>query len=386
MIDHSSQENWFEPKEPDAIASPALLIYPHRVEQNIQHLIHIAQSVERLRPHVKTHKLPQIVAMHQARGIQKFKCATIAEAEMLATCGVKDILLAYQPVGPNQQRLINLTHKFPDCRFGCLVDNVKTLRQLAAKLSENEPSKDEAEESDRPLNIWIDIDNGNGRTGIRPTPAAEELAKLIVDAAGVAFAGLHIYDGQFARLPIEERMIEVNRAFEPVQTVVQHLEADRVTVPNIVAGGSPTFPVHALRQDVDLSPGTYSLWDMGYTNACPEEPFVFAAVLMTRVVSKPGPNRLCLDLGHKAVAAENPLENRVRFLNAPDAKFLDQKEEHLVIELPDGHGFEIGDVLYGVPWHVCPTVALYQEANAIDKEGDLIDLWPIAARGRRLEI
>ena len=117
---------------------------------------------------------------------------------------------------------------------------------------------------------------------------------------------------------------------------------------------------------------------------CPELPFVPAAVVMTRVVSKPGPYRLCLDLGHKAVAAENPIENRVRFLNAPEAKFIDQKEEHLVIEVPEGQDFEVGDILYGVPWHICPTVALYQEANAIDKNGAVMAKWPVVARNRRL--
>ena len=370
----TNNEKWYEPKNPVDIASPALLIYPERVEQNIQHLLEIAGNVDRLRPHVKTHKLPQIVAMHQAYGIEKLKCATIAEAEMLANCGVKDILLAYQPVGPNQQRLIDLALKFPELQFGCLVDNETTLRQLSAKLGE----------ANLTLNVWIDIDNGNGRTGIQPTAGAENLAKLIEDSPGVVFAGLHVYDGHFTGLPVEERTTGSNQAFKSVQTMAQHLEADDVAVPNIVAGGTPTFPIHALRQEVDLSPGTYSLWDVGYSNACPDLPFIFAAVLLTRVVSKPSANRLCLDLGHKAVSADSPLETRVRFLNAPDAKNLDQKEEHLVIELPDGHGFEIGDVLYGIPGHVCPTVALHQEANAVDKNGALVGVWPIAARGRRL--
>ncbi|MBV7332096.1 D-TA family PLP-dependent enzyme [Chloroflexi bacterium TSY] len=376
MTDSQNHHSWYEPKDPEQIASPALLIYPERIEENIQHLINIAGDVNRLRPHVKTHKLPQIVAMHQAHGIEKLKCATIAEAEMLARCGVKDILLAYQPVGPTQQRLINLALTYPHSQFGCLVDNEKTLREVSTKL----------DGTGLQLNIWIDIDNGNRRTGIQPNANAENLAKLITDTPGVVFAGLHVYDGQFTGLPTEARAVETVKAFEPVRTMTQRLEAEQVGVPNVIAGGTPTFPVHAAETDADLSPGTYSLWDMGYKTACPESPFVFAAVLITRVVSKPGPNRLCLDLGHKAVSAENPLENRVRLLNAPEAKYVDQKEEHLVIELPEGHGFDIGDVLYGIPWHVCPTVALHQEANVIDENKELSDRWPILARNRRLEV
>ncbi|MCB9151825.1 MAG: D-TA family PLP-dependent enzyme [Caldilineaceae bacterium] len=372
----TESQPWYVLNNPDEIASPALLIYPHRVEKNIQSLIAMAGDIGRLRPHVKTHKLPQVVAMHQAHGIQKMKCATIAEAEMLAQTGVKDILLAYQPVGPTQQRLITLAQRYPNSQFGCLIDNERTLRELSAKL----------EGADVRLNVWIDIDNGNGRTGIQPGAGAANLAKLISDTPGVRFAGLHVYDGQFGRLGIAARTAAANEAFAPVQMLVESLAADDVDVPNVVAGGSPTFPVHAQRATVDLSPGTYSLWDVGYATACPEQPFIWAAVLLVRVISQPAPNRLCLDLGHKAVAAENPLEKRVHFLNAPEARFISQNEEHLVIELPADHGFAVGDVLYGIPGHICPTVALHQEANVIDEEGKFVACWPIAARARRLEI
>lgn len=376
MTNEPNQLAWYEVSNADEIASPALLIYPHRVEQNIQVMMEIAGDVSRLRPHVKTHKLPQVVAMHQAHGINKLKCATIAEAEMAAEQGVPDILLAYQPVGPNQQRLIALAQHYPQSQFGCLVDNEKTLRELATKLSN----------SSVVLNVWVDIDDGNKRTGIQPGVAAENLIKLVSDTPGIHFAGLHVYDGQFGGLAPDDRIASANEAFAPVTAMVNHLAAEGVEVPNIVAGGTPTFPAHAKRGDVDLSPGTYSLWDVGYATACPDQPFIWAAVLLVRVLSKPEPNRICVDLGHKAVAPENPLDRRVRFLNAPDAKFMGQNEEHLVLELPEGHGLEVGDILYGIPWHICPTVALHQEANVINEDHQFIDRWPIAARGRRLTL
>ncbi|MCA9963991.1 MAG: D-TA family PLP-dependent enzyme [Anaerolineales bacterium] len=371
-----SERAWYAPNSPDEIASPALLVFPARVEMNIRHLIEIAGSVERLRPHVKTHKLPQVVAMHQAHGIGKLKCATIAEAEMLAQSGVADILLAYQPVGPTQQRLIDLATAYPASQFGCLVDNETTLRQLAAKLAAANVT----------LRVWVDVDNGNGRSGIPPSPAAENLVKQIIDTANVVFAGLHVYDGQFGGLAIDDRIAAADAAFAPVHEMVAHLAADGVAVPNIVAGGSPTFPVHARQTAVDLSPGTYVFWDAGYGTNCPELPFVPAAVLLTRVISKPGGNRLCVDLGHKAVAGENPLPNRVRFINAPEATFISQSEEHLVIELPNAADFAVGDVLYGIPWHVCPTVALHQEAVVIGEDGAINGRWPIVARNRRLTV
>ena len=369
-----TNDPWYIPQNVNDIPSPSILLFKDRVEANIQRLLEVAGDVNRLRPHVKTHKLPQVVKMHQAHGIQKLKCATIAEAEMLASCGVPDIMLAYQPVGPNQERLIRLAGAYPDIQFGCLVDNEVVLRQLQGKMG-----------TEKPLNVWIDIDNGNGRTGIPPTEKAANLAKQIVDTNNLHFAGLHVYDGQFGGLPFEERKAGSDEAFQSVEQLIASLKLDGVAVENIVAGGSPTFPVHTLRENVDLSPGTYVFWDAGYGQSCPELPFEPAVVLLTRVVSKPSHNRLCLDLGHKSVAAENPIENRVRFLNAPDAKFIDQKEEHLVIELENRDQFEVGDALYGVPWHICPTVALHQEVVVLDAQKAVVDRWPILARSRQLE-
>jgi len=109
-----------------------------------------------------------------------------------------------------------------------------------------------------------------------------------------------------------------------------------------------------------------------------------AALLLTRVVSKPGANRLCLDLGHKAVAAENP-PPRVRVLELPDATAIVHSEEHLVVETPCANEFRIGQCLHGIPRHICPTVALYSEAWVIES-GAAHECWPITARARRLRI
>jgi len=125
-------------------------------------------------------------------------------------------------------------------------------------------------------------------------------------------------------------------------------------VKELVAGGSPTFGIHAEHTDRTLSPGTTVLWDFGYGDKHPDLPFLPAAVLLTRVVSKPGNDRITLDLGHKSVAPENP-HPRVRFEELPEANFLMQSEEHLVIELEQRERFAIGQALHGVPRHVCPA-------------------------------
>ena len=142
--------------------------------------------------------------------------------------------------------------------------------------------------------------------------------------------------------------------------------------------------MYARREDVECSPGTCVFWDAGYARNLPDLDFLPAAVLLTRVVSKPTPNRLCLDLGHKAVASEMPHPRGV-FLDLDDAKPVVHSEEHLVIETSRADHFAVGDCLYGIPWHICPTVALHREAVVVRK-GRAEERWKVIARDRALTI
>jgi D-serine deaminase-like pyridoxal phosphate-dependent protein len=153
--------------------------------------------------------------------------------------------------------------------------------------------------------------------------------------------------------------------------------------PVIVAGGSPTLPIHAQRQAVECSPGTFIYWDKGYADLCPEQPFQPAAILVTRVISLPDETKICLDLGHKSVAAENPISNRVYFPEYPGLMAVSQSEEHLVMDAGKNHAFRVGDVLYGVPMHICPTVALY-EVTYLAKGNQVADIWKTTARDRKI--
>jgi D-serine deaminase-like pyridoxal phosphate-dependent protein len=110
-----------------------------------------------------------------------------------------------------------------------------------------------------------------------------------------------------------------------------------------------------------------------------------AALLVARIISLLDETKLCIDLGHKSVAAENPLDERVYFINAPELKVIGQMEEHLLAELPLGHSKKVGDVLYGMPIHICPTCALYGKASIVEK-GKVDDSWDIVARERKITV
>ncbi len=152
--------------------------------------------------------------------------------------------------------------------------------------------------------------------------------------------------------------------------------------PVIIAGGSPTFPIHAKRNSIECSPGTFVYWDAGYQQGLTDQAFLPAALVISRVISHPGENLICTDLGHKSVAAEKDLNHRVLFINAPELKFIGQSEEHLVAETDKQHHYKTGDVLYGLPFHICPTCALYERAFVVEK-GKLTGKWKIIARERK---
>lgn len=363
---------WYAVGNASDIPSPALILHEERIGANLDTMLRIAGDPARLRPHVKTHKLPQLVARQVALGITRFKAATVDEADMTAAAGGRDILLAYQPVGPLIGEFIDLSTRHPDTRFSCLVDNPDSADALARAATRDGTR----------LEVLVDLDVGQHRTGIAPGPSAGELYRLVASRPSLIAGGLHAYDGHLHQTDPSERAAAADAAFAPVEMLARQLRDAGLAVPRIVAGGSPTFPVHARRPAVELSPGTTVLWDAGYATRMPDLPFVPAAVLLTRVVSRPLPGRLCLDLGHKAVAAEMPWP-RVVFLNLPDATLVGQNEEHLVVETPHAQAFPVGTDVYALPWHVCPTVARHDEVWPV-RDGMAGQPWPVCATGRRL--
>ncbi|PCJ95494.1 MAG: threonine aldolase [Flavobacteriaceae bacterium] len=367
-------KEWYTLINPENTISPSLLVYPDRIEKNIQLMIKMAGGTSFLRPHIKTHKIAEIVQLQLAYGIHKFKCATIAEAELLAKCNAKDILLAMQPVGVHVGRFFELIEKYPNSKFSTLIDNHVSLNEISKIAS----SKNTL------ASVWLDVNCGMNRTGIIPNEKAVELYKTIDDNSHLQAEGLHAYDGHLHDSDFVLRKDACDKAFDTVQKLKDELEKMGITIKTIVAGGSPTFPIHCKRKNVESSPGTTTLWDKGYLDAYPDLDFLPAAVLCTRIISKPTSNIICLDLGHKAVASEMKLP-RVHILGDNDFKQKSQSEEHLVIETNEASKYNIGDFFYALPIHICPTVAKYKSVLTI-VDGELTGSWKVAARDHKIHI
>jgi D-serine deaminase-like pyridoxal phosphate-dependent protein len=365
---------WSALDNPASCISPSLLVYPERVEENIGLMIRIAGGTDYLRPHIKTHKMAEIITMQMARGIGKFKCATIAEAELAGSCNAPDVMLAIQPVGPNITRFLELVSTFKQTLYSTILDDIETARILSELAAKNKVK----------VNVFMDVNVGMERTGVIPGKDARILFKEMHDLPSLEVQGLHVYDGHIRHSDLKKRTEACNTAFRAIPELVKALEADGLTVNTIVAGGSPTFPIHSKRQGVETSPGTTLLWDDQYATLFPDMPFLPAAVLFSRVISKPGKGLICLDAGHKAVAAEMPFP-RLRLLGSEPGEQLSQSEEHLVLRHPGEDKISVGDHFYALPVHVCPTVAKHSHVFTVIN-GKINGKWRVAARDRHISI
>jgi D-threonine aldolase len=361
-----------------AVLSPGLLFYKDLIQKNIECCLRVAGKAERLRPHVKTHKTREIVALQLAAGITKHKCATPAEAELLAGCGVPDVLLAYNLVGPNCARLARLLAAFPGTQFSVLADNVRGLEILSAA----------SRDMDQTVDVLLDLDVGQHRTGVAAGPAAEELYARIERLPGLRPGGLHVYDGHNRQDNVADRRAAVKAQLEPVLQFRHRLEKSGLPVPRLVLGGTPTFPIHAALQEpgVECSPGTFVLHDHGYGSQFADlSGFAPAALVLTRVVSRPTPHRLTLDLGTKSIASDPPAGKRCVLLNVPHYEPAIHNEEHFVIETPEAEQFALGDEVLAIPTHICPTCALHKWAYVVEG-ARVCGQWEIVGRDRMLTI
>jgi len=370
-----TEKDWYIIDDVDQMDTPVLVVYPDRVKHNIALVKTMINDVSRLRPHVKTYKNMEVTYLMLKAGITKFKCATIAEAEMLGMCKVPDVLLAYQPIGEKINRIGKLIFKYPETSFSCLVDHIDAATGISEAAILN----------DIQINVFVDLNVGMNRTGISPGNAALQLYEECAQLSGIIPVGLHAYDGHVHDEDIHILTQKCNECFEAVARLQADLKQKGYPEPLIVAGGSPTFPVHAKRENMECSPGTFVYWDKGYLSESAGQPFLTAALVVSRIISLPDETKICLDLGHKSVASEKELDKRVIFLNAPELVMLGHSEEHLVADAGKGHQYRVGDVLYGLPYHVCPTVALYERAITIENN-QVAGEWKNIARDRKITI
>lgn len=357
------------------VLTPALVLYPEFIASNIERtLALLAGKADRWRVHIKTAKLGYTLRMLVERGIRNFKCATTLE--LLAGChsGAADILLAYPSVGANALRVRQIADRFPDVRISVLAENEEQVRQWRRSR----------------LGIFLDINPGMNRTGIEPSHGQEilNLARAVGNA-NLPFRGLHYYDGQYGALDFHERTAVAHRGYDDLLKLLSQIERSGVDVPEVITAGTPTLPCslsyegfHGRSFVHRVSPGTLVYCDATSLAQLPGEYGYQPAVLvLTRVVSHPLTGTITCDAGHKAVSADAGVPTCL-ILGHAELTPLSPSEEHLPLAVTEGATAPlVGEPLYLLPRHVCPTVNNFDSALLV-RDGQIETVEKVSARGR----
>jgi D-serine deaminase-like pyridoxal phosphate-dependent protein len=354
----------------ERILTPALLIYPDLVEANICAALRMAGGEpDRWRPHIKTAKLADTVLRLLAQGVSHLKCSTTLELLTACECRARDVLLAFAVVGANARRTLEIAEQFPDTRISVLIESPEQARTWRGT----------------GIGIFVDINPGMDRTGINQerTAAVVSLAREL----GGQFRGLHYYDGQASGFAAEEREQRVHEGYDRLLELLRALDAAGVRAQEVITSGTPAAPFaisyRGFRTPAFLhriSPGTVVYNDTTSLEQLPAYGFVPAAVILSTVISHPTPHGITCDAGHKSVSADAGVPT-CRVIGHPELEPLKPSEEHLPIRCATGSQLpSIGEKLYLVPRHVCPSVNNFDEALMI-RNGRIAGVEKVSARG-----
>jgi D-serine deaminase-like pyridoxal phosphate-dependent protein len=364
----------------ESVMTPALAIYPEIVDANIEATLRVmGGDPDRWRPHVKTSKLGFVMRRLTERGVTSVKCATTLEMQTAAAAGAVDILVAYPMVGANALRVRELAEAMPDKRVSALVENAD---QIESWIGGN-------------ISLFIDLNGGMDRTGLGQDRVAEvvNLARAI-EESGLIFRGLHYYDGHMSKYEdLATREVMAHQGYDQLMEIVEALNGAGVIVEEVVTAGTPAFPCTLSYKPFGdapfahrASPGTVVYGDFTSAGQLPADyGYRPAAVVVSTVVSRPSPNRVTCDAGHKSVSADAGSPTCV-ILGRPELQPQRPSEEHLPIDAPSGAELPaVGDYLYLVPRHVCPTVNNFDHALLI-AGGKIAGVERVTARGREAPI
>ena len=357
------------------VLTPALVIYPEIVASNIARTLHLlGGDPDRWRPHIKTAKLAYTLGMLVERGVRNFKCATTLELLVACYSGAADVLLAYPVVGANARRVLDIANQFPHVRISVLVENEEQVRQWRGSS----------------VGVFVDINPGMNRTGVEQDQT-EKVLRLVhaVEEAELQFSGLHYYDGQLGGFDEPERTAAAHAGYDRLLKLVVAIQDSGTSVPEVITAGTPTFPCsltykgfHGAGFIHRVSPGTIVYCDAtSLAQLAAEYGYAPAALVLTRVVSRPHDGIITCDAGHKAVSADAGVPTCV-IAGHPELTPLAPSEEHLPMALNrERAGPQVGEALYLLPRHVCPTVNNFDSALLV-RDGRIASVEKVTARGR----
>jgi D-serine deaminase-like pyridoxal phosphate-dependent protein len=356
--------------------TPCLLIDLDRMERNIRVWQEaIGATGTKLRPHVKTHKVPAIAQLQLAAGAGGITVAKVAEAEVFAASGCEDIFIAYPVIGPEKcRRAAELAGR---CQVTAGIDSATGARGLSQA----------AQAAGTTIRVRVEIDLGMNRSGLPPAQAAE-LCHLAMELPGIELDGIFTFRSTSFPGGAERTAEEAGREEgELMVGLADELRAAGIPIHEVSAGSTPTALAAARVPGMtEVRPGTYIFGDYMMAERGALSYDDVALSLLCTVVSRPAEDKATVDGGSKTFCgdiypARLNLRGYARAVGL-DGYIESMSEEHGVMRLGPGAAPEVGDRIAFYPIHVCTSVNLGDELVGV-RNGYVEQVWPIAARGKR---
>ncbi len=360
-----------------ALDTPEVVIDLDTVRANVVRAAAMAREFGvDLRPHAKTHKLPEIAQLQIDAGAVGVQVAKLGEAEVLADAGIRDILVGYPIVGDGKlARLASLAER---CTVSVTIDS----DEVAAGISRV------ARERGVNIAALIELDTGLRRLGVSPGSGAADLAERVAALPGIELAGVFTHEGHVytqARDEREREQLTWDACHAAVETA-EEIRGRGLAAPTVSVGSAGTFRFAIRCPGVtEVRPGTYVFNDRSQIAQGAAGVNDLAAFIVTTVVARPTPERIVVDAGTKVLTSDrmlvaDPPASFGWVLGHDDWQLSRLSEEHGILEIPAAADVGVGDRLAIVPNHVCPTINL-ASAVTIVEGGRRAGRWIVAARG-----
>jgi D-serine deaminase-like pyridoxal phosphate-dependent protein len=357
--------------------TPELMIDRSVLESNIATRARAARDAGvALRPHTKTHKMPEISHIQLEAGAAGIQVAKLGEGEVMAASGIDDILIGLQIVGrPKLERLIELA---ADRSITVTLDSMDVAEPLARA----------ARAHGLALKAMVEIDTGLARTGVQPGRPAVRLAQKIAALEGLELAGVMTHEGHICsrtRTPAE-RAPWVREACDAVVETAGAIRELGIRAPVASVGASATFAMAIKCPGItEVRPGTYVFNDATQVAHAAATTRELAAFVIATVVSCTRLGEFVVDAGTKALTSDRMLvpdaPSTFGHVFGTDWRVVRCSEEHGVVSTGSSATLRVGDRVAIVPNHICPVVNLFDRATIV-RGDNIVAEWNVAARGR----
>lgn len=351
----------------DELDTPCLVVDLKALERNLNLLTSLlTNSHTALRPHAKTHKSPVIARMQLERGAIGICCAKLGEAEVMGEAGIPNLLVTTEIVG--REKVARLMRLAARSAVTTVIDD----RSAAAAIS------DAALSEGLCIPTLVDLNVGQDRTGVHAGPSAVELARAISKMPGLRLVGVQGYEGHLQHIvDASERRAQASEAFQLLAETVELLERDGHRMEVVSTAGTGTFDIAMdFPKITEVQPGSYVFMDTDYgrVEGIHFEP---AIRVLSTVISVPGRGDAIVDAGLKALSSDSGPAVPLRL----GTTYLPQGDEHGKLVNSTDDRFVLGEQVSLFPSHCDTTVNLY-DSYVVVSEGRVVDVWPVAARGR----